>query len=80
MFPVTKDSAIHVAKWLVQNRAKAVGGFKGIAMNAAVDNGSVEEIFDMVYAMGFFICADESSPQVQGLIQQRAIIKDETRK
>jgi len=75
-YNITKASAIHMAKWLVQQEVGQANMMRKIALNAAL-NGGIEEIFSKVYdELGFSISAREDNPTHQQWLQAKAIIKE----
>ncbi len=77
-YNITKESAIHMAKWLVKQEADdpRTGMMRKIGLNTAL-NGGIEEIFNKVYdELGFSISAREDNPTHQQWLQNGSLIKE----
>lgn len=76
--PVTKESALHMAKAILQNEIdtnKSLGVLKKMALQSAVNGDSLNEIFDKLYSLGFCVSADKRIPHVQGWFQAGHLIE-----
>jgi len=77
-FVVTKESAVNIAKWLVQQKANdpKTGMMRRMALNGALSSGGIEEIFDEVHRLGFKIVGDDNNPTHQQWLQAGALQRD----
>ncbi len=76
VFNITRQSAINLAKWRVQERAARADFLTKIALESALKNGKIDEIFDELYQLGFGISAREDNPTHQQWLRENRIIKE----
>lgn len=79
IFNITHESAVHVAKYYVKLKADdpATGFVERMALNAALSNGKIEEIFEMLRSLGFSISGREDNPTHQEWLRQGSIVRSE---
>lgn len=74
---ITRRSAASIAKWRMRtmlSEDKNMPALKRFAMQQAVqDGGGVDEIADMLYAMGMKLSIDKNNPEHKSWIDGRAV-------
>lgn len=75
--PITKESAIHIAKHVVLHEAElpTTPMLKKIALRSAANGESLNEIFDKLYGLGFVVSGDTRHPYVANLFKTGALIE-----
>ncbi len=75
---ITRDSAASIAKWRMKemlDNDKNIPALKRFAMQSAIHKGGgVDEIADMLYAMGIRLSIDKNNDEHKSWIEAGAVI------